>query len=417
VKRIPAKEAGALSNIVIAVKGTGGDLFPFSRIGALLKERGHGVVFIHGVEQPFHKKFHDDVVKMFGLHYVAIEPEKATPFEPPPGAAEDPWVARRKRWLADTESYGLTDELSEFIALAEYCRRGDAVLIVHKNMYLVAQAAAEKFGIPMVSVYPGPFHLASMPLLADVYRLRAESVNRFRAEIGLPPVDDWQTLIRSSDLNIGLWPDWYAPSEPCSPSPSHLAGFLSDYGDEPTGIPPEAEDFLAKDGPPVLITHGTTVPDRPGFFDASVEACRHLGLRAVLVCRYEELVPRPLPASVRWFGYLPLRSLMGRMRAVIHHGGMGTIAQALAAGIPQLALVFNYDRPDNGRRLRNLGVGQFLPAASWRPEPVAEALQGLLESPDVRRRCQEMSGRSSFPGAASRVCDIVESLIADRGEM
>ena len=403
-----------MSNIVIAVKGTGGDLFPFSRIGALLKERGHSVVFIHGIEQPFYKKFHDDMVKIFGLNYVAVEPEDAIPFDPQSAPAEDQWYIRRKRWLAATDYYDLADDLSEFNALAEYCRRGDTVLIVHKNMRFVAEAASEKFETPLISVFPGPYYLTSMSLLADVYRPRAEALNRFRAEIGLPPTVDWQRLIWSSDLNIGLWPDWYAPPESYWPSPFILVGFLCDYGDELTGIPPEAEDFLASDEPPVLITHGTTVPDRPGFFNASAEACRQLGLRAILVCRYEELIPHPLPANIKWFDYLPLRNLMPRMRAIIHHGGIGTTSQALAAGIPQLVLGLNFDRPDNGRRLRNLGVGQFLPSAKWHPQPITDALRELLESPDVQQRCQELSRKSSFPEAASRACDLIESLITEK---
>ena len=77
MKRTSTKEAGSLSNIVIAVKGTGGDLFLFSRIGALLKEQGHSVVLIHGIEQPFYKKFRDDMVKTYSLNYVAVEPEDA----------------------------------------------------------------------------------------------------------------------------------------------------------------------------------------------------------------------------------------------------------------------------------------------------------------------------------------------------
>jgi rhamnosyltransferase subunit B len=403
-----------LSNIVIAVKGTGGDLFPFSRIGALLKERGHSVVLIHGIEQPFYKKFHDDMVKMFGLNYVAVEPEEAILPEPSPSLAEGPWYTRRRRWLTATNNFDMTSEQSEFNTLAEYCRRDDTILIVHKNMHLVSQAAAEKFEVPMISVYPGPFYLSSMSLLADIYRLRAEAVNRFRAEIGLPPVDDWQSLIWSSDLNIGLWPAWYAPPESYWPSPSRLVGFLCDYGDGSAGIPQEAEDFLASDEPPVLITHGTTVPDRPGFFSASAEACRQLGLRAILVCRYEELIPHPLPANIKWFDYLPLRNLMPRMRAIIHHGGIGTTSQALAAGIPQLALGFNYDRPDNGTRLRNLGVGKFLPSAFWHPQAIIDALRELLESPVVRQRCQELSRRSGFQDGASRACDIIENLIAEK---
>jgi rhamnosyltransferase subunit B len=397
----------------MAVKGTGGDLFPFSRIGTLLKQRGHDVVLIHDIEQPFSKRFQDDMARMFGLNYVAIEPEQAgaVPLVLPP---TDPSSGHRRRSLASTDDYDPSLELFEFNVIAGYCQHPETILIVHKNLHLVTEAVAEKLEIPLISIYPGPFYLTSMPILADIYRMRAEPVNRFRAEVGLPPASDWRSLLWSSDMDIALWPEWYAPPEPHWPSPLSMVGFLCDYGDESAKIPQEAEDFLADDEPPVLITHGTTLPERPGFFSASAEACRQLGLRAILVSRYEELIPDALPDSIKWFSYLPLRNLMPRMRAIIHHGGIGTSAQALAAGIPQLVLGFNYDRPDNGIRLQSLGVGQFLPASLWDSQAVARALRDLLESPAVRQRCEELSGQSNYPDAAPQACDIIEQLMADK---
>jgi rhamnosyltransferase subunit B len=49
------------------------------------------------------------------------------------------------------------------------------------------------------------------------------------------------------------------------------------------------------------------------------------------------------------------------MAAIIHHGGMGTSARTLSAGVPQLVLAFGAERSDTAQRLTRLGVAEFLP--------------------------------------------------------
>jgi rhamnosyltransferase subunit B len=96
------------------------------------------------------------------------------------------------------------------------------------------------------------------------------------------------------------------------------------------------------------------------------------------------------------------------VRAVIHHGGIGTLNQALAAAVPQLVLAFGHDRPDNGARLQRLGVGECLPPAHWRPGPVAEALRRLWD-PRVQERCNHLLLKQvNTIDPAVAACDIID---------
>jgi UDP:flavonoid glycosyltransferase YjiC (YdhE family) len=67
-----------------------------------------------------------------------------------------------------------------------------------------------------------------------------------------------------------------------------------------------------------------------------------------------------LPNGVRHFDYVPLSKVLPRSTALIHHGGIGTMSQAIAAGIPQLIIPTSHDQPDNAVRVRRLGIGEFL---------------------------------------------------------
>ena len=95
---------------------------------------------------------------------------------------------------------------------------------------------------------------------------------------------------------------------------------------------------------------------------------------------------------------------MPHMEAIIHHGGIGTMGQAFAAGKPQVVLAVGADRPDNAARLQRLEVGAFIPPPLWQPETVADALRKLIESPRVRARAQELGHQVRTANAIGAAC-------------
>jgi UDP:flavonoid glycosyltransferase YjiC (YdhE family) len=95
-----------------------------------------------------------------------------------------------------------------------------------------------------------------------------------------------------------------------------------------------------------------------------VDACRRLGRRGLLLSRYRDQLPADLPPGVRHFDYVPLSRVLPRAAALVSHGGIGTLSQALAAGIPQLIMPLGFDQFDNAARLGRLGV-----AATLTPRP------------------------------------------------
>jgi UDP:flavonoid glycosyltransferase YjiC (YdhE family) len=103
------------------------------------------------------------------------------------------------------------------------------------------------------------------------------------------------------------------------------------------------------------------------------------------------------------------------MEAVIHHGGIGTLAQALAAGVPQLVLASGFDRPDNATRLQRLGVAEHLPPSCWKPAAAVEALRRLLESPDVRERCIATRERFLKGCSDAALSEAIQQVITSAG--
>jgi len=123
-----------------------------------------------------------------------------------------------------------------------------------------------------------------------------------------------------------------------------------------------------------------------------------------------EQLPAVLPAGALHVSHAPFSALLPRLSALVHHGGIGTSAQALAAGIPQLVVPFAHDQFDNAARLHRLGVAVRLrtqaPAAEWR-----DALQGLLEAPGRTAALRCNAARMTAEGpAAARIAEQLEQL-------
>lgn len=294
-----------------------------------------------------------------------------------------------------------------------------------------ARIARERLGIPLVTVHPHPFYLRSLrdgsilprfvpqPLARAVLRAvdalvdrrLAGPINAFRAELGLAPVrrlaNAWWN---SPDAVIGLFPAWFAPPQPDWPPRTTLTGFaLYDAADaEP--VPDEARRFVAEGEPPVVISTASWLRESGPFFGEAIEACRRLGRRAVVLAAPPEALPRPLPPGVASFAFVPFGWLLARAAALVHHGGMGTLALALAAGVPQLVSPINLDHPDNAARLARLGVAAVVPRRRFRAARVADALGRLLGSPAVSERARQLAARMGSESGAEAACDVLEAV-------
>jgi len=223
----------------------------------------------------------------------------------------------------------------------------------------------------------------------------ARPLNRLRAELGLDaPVRrvmrDWWM---SPDCVLALFPEWFAPRRADWP-PQTLVTRFPLYDEDAAWPPqPELERFLAAGEAPILFTPGSANLWAADFFAAGADACRRLGRRGIFATRFPEQLPRGLPGSIACFDYIPFSRVFPRCAAVVHHGGIGTTSQALAAGVPQLLMPMAHDQPDQARRLKAFGVGESLNPARFRGAAVAEKLAALVSSPAVANACTGLKQR------------------------
>jgi UDP:flavonoid glycosyltransferase YjiC (YdhE family) len=128
-----------------------------------------------------------------------------------------------------------------------------------------------------------------------------------------------------------------------------------------------------------------------------------------LLTRYPEQLPNNLPNHVRHFDYAPFSTILPRCRALISHGGIGTISAGLAAGIPQLVMPIFSDQFDNADRLKHLGTGDFLYPEKFNADRVSAKIKSLVFSDSIRQRCQELSRKIRIQDSIETTCDLIEA--------
>jgi len=109
--------------------------------------------------------------------------------------------------------------------------------------------------------------------------------------------------------------------------------------------------------------------------------------------------------------YAPFQELFPRCAAVVHHGGIGTTAKALASAAPQLVLPLAFDQPDNASRVRRLGVGASLGPRHRNGERLAQALAKLI-APETKTSCDAVAACFTHPDPLDVAAEWVEALAA-----
>jgi vancomycin aglycone glucosyltransferase len=233
----------------------------------------------------------------------------------------------------------------------------------------------------------------------DAERVNAmylEPLNRGRAELGLPPVDNvrdhvlggevwlaadpvlapWKDL---TDLDIVQTGAWMLPDE--RPLPAELVAFL-DAGE-----------------PPVYVGFGSmAMRAAPDLGAVAVDAARAHGRRVILGRGWATVGLDVAGDEAFVIDEVNHQALFPRVAAVVHHGGAGTTTTAAAAGAPQVIVPQLVDQPHWAARVAELGIG----AAHDGPVPTADSLAaalGIALAPEVRTRAAVVATEVRIDGA------------------
>ncbi|WBB68195.1 nucleotide disphospho-sugar-binding domain-containing protein [Micromonospora sp. WMMD812] len=338
-----------------------GHVFPMIPLAAALREAGHEVLVATGGDGmaaarsglPVH-----DVAPGFDLGRIAL---RVLP--------RHPLVARAElAGTAGTRGAGLlfgalNDRLTDpVVALATEWKPD---LVLHEPFAVAGAVAAARLGVPAVRQENALFDGRELGR-ATIARLSGALRRHGLAE--LPPPAAAIAVAPPSVLRQDGWPMRYA---------SYVGGG-------------ELPDWLREPGerPRVLVSRSTlTGPGGAWPMPAVAAAAARVDAEFVLVRPDPRTARRPLPGNVRTVDWIPLHAALPASAALVHHGGAGSVYNALTAGVPQLATFGPGDRRQNAELVARRGAGLAVPPR----DITAETLTRLVTDPALRAAAREVS--------------------------
>jgi UDP:flavonoid glycosyltransferase YjiC (YdhE family) len=178
----------------------------------------------------------------------------------------------------------------------------------------------------------------------------------------------------------------------------------------PTDADEEVASWIAEGKPPIYFGFGSIAVESPADTVAMIStACAQLGERALICCGASDFTQFPSVDHVKVVGAVNHAAIFPACRAVVHHGGAGTTAAGLRAGVPTLILWITSDQPYWGAAVKRLKVGTARRFSTTTQKSLVADLRRIL-APQYVVRAREIATRMTKPAQSVRAAtDLVEN--------
>jgi UDP:flavonoid glycosyltransferase YjiC (YdhE family) len=211
----------------------------------------------------------------------------------------------------------------------------------------------------------------------------------------------------------------YSPSVLPKPSDWNESHYVTGYWfleAQPNWQPPEdLLHFLESGSPPVYVGFGSVSHKHPERQTRLILRALELsGQRSVLLTGWGGITPLSAPPNVFFADNLPHAWLFPRTAAVVHHGGAGTTAAGLRAGVPSIITPFGGDQCAWADLVVKLGVGPQAPGIKQlTAEKLAEAIQTAVNDSAMRARAAVLGGKIRAENGIAHAVEVIERHAAD----
>lgn len=399
--------------------GTRGDIAPLIAVGAELARRGHDCHLLAD------EAFASDATAA----RMQFTPIAGKTFDTPPSAGY-----RFDNYLFP----GLSAAAGFFRQVAA---DGRPTIIINADRYAASNLLCERYALPACRLYLTPFKVRSLisppwPLLRQAQGILGHTylkhtlpriyaamdkdvraldiINRQRRAMDLDPVSTGWYEEPHVRKHMALFPAWYCEPAADWPSGIELAGFPLPRS---AGQLPEALNaFIEREGRPLVFTPGTSIVDVEKFFVHARQCCEELRMPGVFLSRHLAGAADRFGSRILLIDYVELDLLLKRSALLVHFGGIGTLARALEAGIPQIIAPLVFDQPDNGHRIQSLGLGRVIEQTELSGQNLATAARLLLDDPVALKKLGAVQELLAHTQATSRCADGIErELIKESG--
>jgi sterol 3beta-glucosyltransferase len=418
--------------ILAIALGSQGDVQPYVALGKGLEAAGHRVrVMTH-------------------VNYERLVTAHSLEFYPAKGNVQEIIESPEMRALLEKGNFLAINKHTSKLAQAAALDWAQAGLAACQGVDLivagigglnVAVALAEKLQIPLLPAFLFPFtptrsfpgilfpqsltklggtfnwlsHLLLRQIIWQGFR-KADRLARLQV-LNLPATSFWGPY---QSAVMHRYPTVYGFSPSVIPKPADWRNtqIVGDWFLDATDWTPPADliEFLQNGSPPVYIGFGSMGSRKPEeTADLVLQAISRTGQRAILQAGWGGLSKADVPNNILMINSAPHSWLFPRMAAVVHHGGAGTTAAGLRAGVPSIVIPFFGDQPFWGQRIADLGVGTApIPRQQLTVEKLAQAIERAVTDPAMRQLAADLGAKIQAEDGIGNVVSIVREIDLQR---
>jgi len=424
-----------MARILITCFGSLGDLYPYVALARILQSRGHDVAV--GSTSIFQSQIEAEDIPF--IHLRSSLDQYTTPmkvreflqrtFDPIKGGE----IVTRELMKGIEATYSDTLKAVKCVDLVisnpmAYCT---PVICREKNIPWLSTALAPMFFLsvcepPILS--PAPWlrkvHSFSPALYRGLFKLIksaskswAKPLYKLCKDHQLPPPSGHPIFEGqySPYGTLAMFPNSFANAQDDWPVNTTMTGFplLSTEMAEREELE-KLQAFIDAGDTPIVFALGSSAVSIAGdFYEVSAAVTRRLKQRAVLVYgQLDDHVKDIEPGNDLFIiNYVAYDKLFPQARLIVHQGGIGTLAQSMAALSPLLIVPFGFDQFDNGERVEKLGIGKSLPRKDYNIENVTPMISELLSQPHYRECAEAIGKKVQADDGAANASDIIEQVL------
>lgn len=384
---------------VLASYGSRGDVEPFAAVGRELLRRGHDVCMAVPPNML-------GLVESAGMAAVAYGPDSQAVRDQ--SYVRNHWKNQNPISAVGEVMQNITQVWAEWGTTLTSLAKGADLLLTGTSEQGVAANVAEYYGIALAALhfYPG----GSTRLGGWLGHITKQAEDAQRRELGLPEATE--PLVDGGSLEIQAYDELWFP------------GLASEWAEQaarrpfvgaltlelPTDADEEVLSWIAAGTPPIYFGFGSSVrvASPVDTVDVISAACAQLGERALICSGASDFTNIPRFDHVKLVGAVNHAAVFPACRAVVHHGGAGTTAAGVRAGIPTLILWLWLDHPVWGAAVERLKVGLSREFSSTTPELLVDDLRCIL-TPQYVTRAREVATQLTTPvESVASAADLLE---------
>ncbi len=405
--------------IAMLTLGSRGDVEPYAVLGQALAKRGHDVTL--STTKPF-----EDLVKTYGINFKPIDADYQKLLQSEEGKKllkANPLAIQRNldKWI-----YPLVEHsLSEFYELASVSDRvlyhpktlaqTFADIMPQKTIGAVLVPAFQptsEFANPAVSGFPIPSFLNwwSYSLSDLSIKILKKPIKQFRKKYHLPP--KWDSV---KDPFIYRMSPTFLPKPRDYPDNHYFTGFWFDRSENT--LDSKTEQFLLEGDSPIVFTLGS-MPflSEIDIRELILAIAQKLSSRVILVrgWRITDTEQLDRDRRIHIVDSVPYNALFPRVKAIVHHGGIGTTAECLRAGKPMLVCPVLHPVGDQmfwGNLAYQKGIGvKPLAIAKATIEQFLERIEILLNNEELYANSKLMGEKINCENGMDRAIEIITEI-------